>query len=236
MELFQYSTITPKIIENLSVGQIYFNVVNKVNDPYEGIFNFDVHEELKESFVKFFYRENYNKEQFDKVPFDDIKRQIIFDNTNTFLHNSGVSCFTEDNTSLLMWGNYANKHTGICVGYNSEVSIFKEARKVSYSDTVYTISIKSEDDLNERSILKHGVKFLFNKYSKWDYEKEWRIIFKPCETCSYEKEAITSINFGLKTSYEDIMKVIEATKGYNNLKYYRTTLNPHSYEIISLEL
>jgi len=236
MILFQYSKISEHLIENISKNQIYFNVVNKVNDPYEGIFNFNVKSELETDFIKLFYSYNYDEEIFKEHSFETIKREIIFNNVNVFLKGVGISCFSETNRSLVMWGNYADKHQGICIGYDSSFGVFKQAEKVQYLDSVYTLHINSARKIKEDFMLKNCSKCMLTKFSEWKYEKEWRIIFKPLKAFQYPIGVMKSVYFGLRTTEEDIHKVREASKHHTGLRYYMATLKPHEYNVVFNEM
>ena len=236
MQLFQYSRISPTILGNLKKGQIYFNVVNKVNDPYEGMIDFKVKKELETDFIKLFYQHIYDETLFSKNSFDEIKREIIFDNVNVFLKDVGISCFSESNTSLVMWGNYADNHNGICVGYDSGVGVFEHAQKVNYSKQIFTLNINSPNKITEDFMLKNTENCMYSKYEQWKYEKEWRIIFKPCKPLQYPSGALKSIHFGLRTTEKDIKAVRDASKHHPNVKYFKADLLPDKYKIIYNEI
>lgn len=236
MQLYQYSPIDGNRLINVKNNQIFFNIVNKVNDPYEGMLDFKVKSELNLDFIKLFFQHRYNEEIFNKYSFDEIKRIIIFDNVNTFLMDVGISCFSEVNDSLIMWGNYANNHKGMCIGYDSSVGIFAHAEKVCYSKTIFTLNINKKNEITEDFILKNAPRCMYSKYKEWEYEKEWRIIFKPLQTFQNPSGAIKSICFGLRTSEEDIRKVREAAKHHKGLKYFKATINPHEYKLVYNEI
>ena len=141
MKLYKYSAIDKYLLLNLQRNEIYFNIVNKVNDPYEGMMDFKVNAEIEDDFVKFFYRENYDDEVFSKHTFDEIKREIIFDNVNVFLKDVGISCFSETNRSLVMWVHYASNHKGICIEFDSTIGVFKDAEKVEYTRMIHNVKV-----------------------------------------------------------------------------------------------
>lgn len=87
----------------------------------------------------------------------------------------GILCLSENPFHILMWSHYASDHSGICIGFDSGKSIFKDAIKISYGADRPLIGLNSDPDL----ILKN----VFLKKSKhWEYENEWRIIRRTIET------------------------------------------------------
>jgi hypothetical protein len=232
MKLYKYSSIDKYLLLNLQRNEIYFNIVNKVNDPYEGMMDLKVKSEIEDDFLKFFYCENYDKEVLSKYTFDELKREIIFYNVNIFLKEAGISCFSETNKSLVMWGHYASNHNGICIEFDSTIGIFKHAKKVEYTRAIHTVSVNSKNNLTEDFFMTATPKCMYKKYEQWKYEKEWRIIFESNKGFEYPPKAITGIYFGMRTTDEDIELVHKATKHLEHLNYFKATLKPHEYKIV----
>lgn len=82
----------------------------------------------------------------------------------------GVYCVCECADSLLMWAHYANSHTGVCLEFDSEVELFREAQIVEYAPVREPVHRAGERA--ERSM----VKGLLTKFDGWAYEKEWRVV------------------------------------------------------------
>ena len=96
----------------------------------------------------------------------------------TLRTQTGISCLSESEKSLLMWAHYANNHRGICVEYDL-LEINKQLRfsaiPVIYSaDRVCFRSI-TEDSI-EKDSLSVFIESVSSKSLEWSYEKEWRII------------------------------------------------------------
>ncbi len=90
----------------------------------------------------------------------------------------GVSCFCEENDSLLMWAHYANNNKGICVEY--ELLRFNSELSFTPVPVIYTDSRPCLQSINLENPENDAVSFLIDglttKATKWAYEKEWRII------------------------------------------------------------
>lgn len=83
----------------------------------------------------------------------------------------GRLCFSEDWRTTLMWSHYAEKHTGLCLGFD----VPRDAAKpVVYVDRLL-------DEPADRKVLTKGVPgkeledALLHKYAGWSYEREWRM-------------------------------------------------------------
>ncbi len=91
---------------------------------------------------------------------------------------TGVSCFSETDSSLLMWAHYANHHRGFCVEYDL-LEILRILRFIAVP-VIYSTQRTCFDFLNPQNIKEDTVKLLVqsltSKSPEWSYEKEWRII------------------------------------------------------------
>jgi hypothetical protein len=236
MRLFKYFQITDeeddKTLQNLEKNQIYFKQVNQVNDPYEGIIDFEVIDELKEDFLKFFYREKYDTSLLLKFPFEEMKRDIIARTiTSNILIGSGIACFSNSNESLVMWGNYADKHTGICIEYNPNIGLFRHVKEVVYSEEILSIPIRQESDLNKKNIYEKAKQCIFQKHEEWRYEKEWRLLDNPGNTIGYPPEAIKAIYLGNKISDKNKKRVYDSLRHLKYVEFFKTDFYQHKYKV-----
>ncbi len=81
-----------------------------------------------------------------------------------------------------------------------------------------------------------GISILTDKYEKWAYEREFRLIDeKNYGLRKINPECINSITFGLRTSQEDINKIIttciESNK--NNINYFKIEKSKDSFKVIA---
>jgi hypothetical protein len=90
--------------------------------------------------------------------------------------NFGILSLSEESTSAYMWERYANKGQGFLVEFDPSHSWFQQKitedddlrhlRRVTYvadRTPAYLLAISAQD-------------YLYTKETKWEYEKEWRII------------------------------------------------------------
>lgn len=136
--LLYYFTCAEYGLDNLRHRRLKISDFSSVNDPFEllGI------------------------ELGDK----SVRRAVNFEKSK-ISNESGLICFTEDKYNPVQWANYADKHKGICLGF--EVSE-KLVRKVKYISERLDKSTLDEPDCNER--------LLITKFKNWKYEKERRLL------------------------------------------------------------
>jgi hypothetical protein len=85
--------------------------------------------------------------------------------------NKGLICFTKSWHNPLMWGHYAEKHTGMCLGFDIPDRLLA---RVIYAKRL----LKMEHDPNSREpkpTEKFMDKLLRTKFSDWKYEDEMRL-------------------------------------------------------------
>ncbi|MCI0427560.1 MAG: DUF2971 domain-containing protein [Nitrospiraceae bacterium] len=76
----------------------------------------------------------------------------------------GILCFSKTWSNPVLWGHYADKHRGVCLGFEVPSSVLG---KVEYVD-----SRLPRPDVLDEAFMK---KLLFTKFSHWQYEQEYRV-------------------------------------------------------------
>jgi hypothetical protein len=96
----------------------------------------------------------------------------IASDLQAIVDHSGIACFSEIPTNILMWSHYAASHTGVCVGFDNTIhnQIFAEAKQVDYSRNYESLRNLTGDEKRQIEIV------FFTKSRDWAYEKEWRIL------------------------------------------------------------
>ena len=152
----------------------------------------------------------------------------------------GVSCFSEIRDNLLMWGHYADKHQGVCIGFRyrgimdnlvlrfSETEIACVPSKVAYSDEFPVWEIASGN---------HGTNVLNTKARCWEYEREWRIASLGAAglILPIPREAFSHVIFGAKSSPEGQGRVFSAIVAGNyditRLTFQRARIAKREYKL-----
>jgi hypothetical protein len=95
----------------------------------------------------------------------------------------GILCFGKDCENPVMWAHYADKHNGLCLGFDA-IDNTEHLRKVEYVRDRLKGTL-----MDDTGKLKRGnkeseeflVKILTTKFKDWSYEKEYRL-FSNLET------------------------------------------------------
>jgi hypothetical protein len=97
--------------------------------------------------------------------FDGIE-QLDFEGYKAALaRRFGVLCFSECKTDVLLWAHYADRHKGICLGFDVSGGQAKFGR-VQY--------MKERFPFPKNLDIEFSWKLLSTKFQAWEYEKEWR--------------------------------------------------------------
>jgi len=76
----------------------------------------------------------------------------------------GILCFCKTWTHPILWSHYADKHKGICLGFEVSRSVLE---KVDYVDCRFL-----RPDILDEAFMK---RLLFTKFAHWHYEQEHRV-------------------------------------------------------------
>jgi len=83
----------------------------------------------------------------------------------------GVLCFSEDKSDVLQWSHYADRHQGMCLGFDVSGAQAKFGR-VTYVIDRFPFPEKEKLDVD------FTWKLLTTKSKEWEYEKEWRVFLE----------------------------------------------------------
>ncbi len=132
----------------------------------------------------------------------------------------GVLCFSENKSDLLQWSHYADRHKGICLGFDVSASEEKFG-PVSYVDKRFPFP----DKPGEAFMLK----LLRTKCVAWTYEREWRVFLELRDRVWSEGAGryLYFADFGPELVLRDVIlgaasktpvsKVFQAMQGYAEL-------------------
>ncbi|MEN5380627.1 DUF2971 domain-containing protein [Sphingobacterium kitahiroshimense] len=108
--------------------------------------------------------------------------QNIFDEENL---GRGITCFSKKFNQMQMWAHYADKHKGICIGYDlfkikdTIADVNKESAFIPVNYVNEIVALSNFTDINT---IFH---WFGTKHSFWSYEEEVRLISRPFD---YSKE------------------------------------------------
>jgi len=152
----------------------------------------------------------------------------------------GISCFSRTYKNILMWSHYAQKHTGICIGFYVDANLL-------LNDSIFALGVKYENDfeplpfdaLDKDKLLISATQYLSLKAIFWKYEEEIRLIsfsyfkYNKDEFLKFVKYAeIREVYFGLRTSENDKVKVKKLfSKDRIKPKFFEMTPTENKFEI-----
>ena len=232
--IYKYTSIDSaiKIIESTSLK---FSLPKDFNDPFE-MTNELIDTSYKKNDIRnwFLDFEQYSKNR-RKALFNDFNRNggnihNAFEQTfEVFKANTGICCFSRSNIKTLMWSHYADKHAGVCLGFDifplnvGEFFLFH----IAYADKIKPLNYFRD---------KHAVLFnwIFTKSKVWEYEQEVRAVFtNRSGLIPFEKNCLKEIYFGLKTSDEEKSILLNKLHSleYKMSKVGVMTMNPSTFDL-----
>ncbi len=179
-----------------------------MNDPFECLSTLERNYNKSElqKFRNSFKKSNDNKWNKLTTCSDETLTEIINKLRKEALNRFAFCSFTEDPNNILMWSHYANKHSGIVIGFDfPDANRDHNFQKVSYKDKLNNIDLKALANLmigEDESYLNQLVNDYSIKSQHWAYEKEWRVWRDQEGYFKYEPEQIKEIHFGVRTPLE----------------------------------
>ncbi len=118
---------------------------------------------------------------------------------------AGICCFSERWDAILMWSHYADKHRGICLGYNARDLIGKAGYvfgKIRPEKSSPSLDFKKmSHDAGQDEFIPN---YIFTKAADWAYEKEWRlVIFDKGGQLIESPMRLQTVIFGIRTAPDD---------------------------------
>jgi hypothetical protein len=142
-----YFTETEHGLENIAKKRMRISRLKDLNDPFELLAS----------------------DQSDK------SLRTVFQNLKDKMHEStGMVCFSENWSNPVIWSHYADRHRGICLGFEVEKSVVKKVtyRRSRLKHPPHTFSSKNS---NLENVM---LDCIATKFSHWKYESEWRAFVK----------------------------------------------------------
>jgi hypothetical protein len=201
--LLYYFTSKEHGLSNLVYRRIRISRVSELNDPFEFV-GVDVSNKLK--------------------------RETLKRTRNELFGDKGLICFSRTWSNPLMWGHYADRHRGICLGFNVSEHV---VRQVSYVNSRFPWP-KSENDTFMKDLL-------YTKFAHWSYEDEYRAYLELKTSlnghffANFSKDiSLARVILGsncdvtrseLSSSIQDEDKSVECFKSRPSFKFFRVVRN-----------
>ena len=234
--IYQYSSFNTSLDKIILEKTLQFANPEKFNDP------FDCNERLldidfKNSSVNHHIKE-LSKKKLSYYKRQEMIRKLKSPETLTEMFNKRkkefkISCFSKLSDEVLMWSHYADKHSGICVGFDFG---FKYQNKFILCPVNYYNKIKNLDgECDTKQVFLY---WLTTKSERWKYEEEIRAISNSITTTDYEyinydKKHIKEIIFGCNVPESMIKEAIEKINrsdiNINDITFKRMTIDPKTF-------
>ena len=133
----------------------------------------------------------------------------------------GVCCFATNPQNPVLWGNYADKHRGICLCYDfpNEGNILTLPPEKTCYGQIRAYPMKYSDKRPRPKLLhapgeyKELVHSMWTKSKEWEYDEEWRVTTnKYTGLAYYAPDVFKGIIFGCKMPQEQIREVEQIVK------------------------
>ncbi len=244
--IYKYVPFSINSLKLLIKGELWFGFPKNLNDPYEGEFLIKEYYNIPQnSLIEFYYKnhpELLNGESIETKLDNILLNYSVFHNDvhailkGRLKEHYGVSSFSYDQKSILMWSHYSDSHKGFCIIFNKKELL--ESLKYPFTD-FYDIDYKpnlctAELMLEQKKIgYKNEKEVLYRKLDIWQGEQETRMIafFKPDNlrrNIKFNKSCIKGIITGENISDDDkytLQKLVENDSEFVNVKFYSATKN-----------
>lgn len=244
--LYKYTSAesVPIILET---RKIKITNPNEFNDPFDcNIPNFEIAnkpliDEIKRQLKKEIPELKNNKHSKEIALFEiQLKKEInelkmlvnqefakISNEWESIIGNFRVLSLAKSADNILMWSHYANYHTGVCIGFKADSSIFKQCQKVDYGNGLTILNgfinhlvrviVKNIDILSKNAhfadifsgkaadeTINVFTEYLYMKRKEWNYEQEYRLVLPKTTDIIEHTEKISLIEFN-KNDLEEII-------------------------------
>lgn len=226
--VYKYESFSVQSLLNLKAQSLYFGSPRSFNDPYDCAITATVRDPSDDE-VELIRKRYVNdkafpepvRERFRSMPFDELKRLLVSgakqglaDVREKFLNTKGVTCFSERNDDLLMWGHYGGQYKGFCLEFATSKEPFTKLRQVQYVDVIPQVDIA--DCMVNKNYDKVVGDLYCTKSSVWKYEKEWRAIHSEAGTLfTYDTDVLKAIYFGPDIERQALEIVCLIVQGQN---------------------
>lgn len=130
-------------LENISKRRLKLSRINDLSDPFE-LLGMDL---------------------------GDSRTRFAFQTTKDWLaERKGILCFSADWSNPVMWSHYADRHKGICLGFEVSKAHFHEVKYAVERPSINVKDLVAKGQLDPSLVMT----LLSTKFEHWKYEKEFR--------------------------------------------------------------
>ena len=246
---------------NIETSVLYFNTPDSFNDPFDNAPSYNISFESRKKLLDLCLQDsasNFSDAFINKMynisdpEFNFILKYTDYDKLNNA--KRGITCFSRDNASILMWSHYANNHSGVCLGFDIDesdeylIKFFDETKnqklfldgRVCRLLPIEYVSFNKRPSIDMTNAQESWWKILTFKSDLWKYEAEERIMIYSNNqiifprTLHYKpdclKEIICGANMTLK-AFIELKIFVDKLPNANNISIFVATLSESDYEL-----
>ena len=164
----------------------------------------------------------------------------------------GALCFSKSPSNPLLWSHYADKHRGICLGFDVAPGVrigdpnYVQSQQEADSDVLiegFPSSHLSEGEAAIDPKFQEAeqiiMRLLLTKFKDWEYEDELRLIARKKARegehyfCNFDAELKPcEVRIGVRCS-EPRSRIEEAVKDYSEpIRIVKTRLDPENFQVV----
>jgi len=214
--LYRYRKPSDWALSEISKPEIFVASPDDLNDPFEcsAPVAWDV-ESLRRNFIELYAPKvgpsaEAAAKEFDSYPLHTMP-EILRGGLANIRQDSGIICLSAVPNSIRMWSYYAQAHEGICVGFDTRLTPFAMAMKVTYQNPDTPLDVAEALRVDPSELAAH---ITLRKAAEWEFEQEYRIpvgqIGNRPRLMPFNPAAIIEIRFGARLKDDFRVKLVEA--------------------------
>lgn len=209
--LYKYRSLRTKkdrehALRILSHNEIYFAKCKEFNDPFDCNLHisadgdFNTHKAKLRQLKPDLSEKELNLQTQKALQTENIHKCELRVNNDirSINENIGIFSMSAKRDNLLMWSHYADYHKGICIEFKTtEGKLFGcDILNIDYEEKYPKFNVYNNMDLERVR------KYICTKSRGWEYEEEWRIIYKEtgCQFFLTEDEELSGVILGAHIS------------------------------------
>ena len=213
--IYKYRPFDEWTFKTVEESKLHFSAPSAFNDILDCQIPFATDPSPKDV-ADYFVKDGWNRTHIEEllskltVPLSDLLRE--HHGKPGFLDEYvRICCFSKRNDINLMWSYYADKHQGICLGFDvsKDLATFP-AIPVEYVDSTELAPLNNFKDPYAM------YRQLYTKSSDWMHEEEVRVWHEregDKHLWSFNPDSLTHIIFGTRASEEHIDRMLELVDG-----------------------
>ncbi len=160
---------------------------------------------------------------------------------------AGILCLSAPNDSIPMWAHYGNEHKGVAVGIRKDDPAFSRGQSGRVRYVKHRCSVDPLLAADTQPWWNQIYRTIFSKNLDWNYEKEFRILFRLGDLVTGKLKdgrkgyfvdvwgsTIDSVIVGCQISPEDaiaIRSLLTSSKRFSHVKKLRALRHPKSFSL-----